>query len=109
MAITGDSEGSSHSNTDRNCAAGSETQPDVALPVDTWRNMALPRSGVRAALYAITAPRLYAGRVNIGCGLRPASWVERSTHSLYSGLAGSSSHTMFAPVTRRNGRWTPGS
>jgi len=38
-------------------ARGSDTQPFVAWPVSTWRNIAEPRPGMRAVLYSSTAKR----------------------------------------------------
>src|SRR5262249_29070829 len=56
MMMRGCRDGSSQRSTSSSCPCGSETQPAVAPPVDTCRKIALPSPGVRAALYAITAP-----------------------------------------------------
>src|SRR5262245_15131479 len=56
IAITGERPGSSQRSNASTWSVGSATQPAVELPCDTCRKIALPRPGVRAVLYAITAP-----------------------------------------------------
>ena len=56
MMMRGERCGSSQRNTDKSSGSGSATHPAVVPPLVTCRNIALPRPGVRAVLYAITAP-----------------------------------------------------
>ncbi len=102
-------DGSSQRNTSSSCDTGSDTQPAVGPPLPTCRKIALPRTGVRALLYAITAPYECAGTLYMGSGSTPAFWLVVSTHSLFKALPGSSSHTIALLVTTRKAKSTPGS
>ena len=56
IVMRGDAAGLSHRRISSSSPTGNVTQPAVGVPMLMCRKMALPSPGVRAVLYAITAP-----------------------------------------------------
>jgi hypothetical protein len=55
--IRGDAAGFSQRRISSNSPIGNVTQPAVGVPMFRCRKIALPSPGVRAVLYAMTAPK----------------------------------------------------